>query len=115
MGRSRKFSLVFSIHINKRDTYLLEKIQNFFNSVALAATYASFAGSRSRLGCEAGNIQTNTDGSITYSVTSIKDLLNIIIPHFSKFPLLTQKQLEHPFELFKQIVNLSFVSHIPAG
>ena len=63
---------------------MLEKIPKFFNSV--------------------GNIQTNADGSITYSVTSIKDLLNIIIPHFEKFPLLTQKQLD--FELFKQVVNL---------
>lgn len=57
-----KINLVFSIYIDKRDIYILEKIDNFFNSV--------------------GNIQTNPVGSITYSVTSIKDLSNIIIPHF---------------------------------
>ena len=34
----------------------------------------------------------------------IKYLLNIIIPHFEKFPLLTKKQGD--FELFKQIVEL---------
>ena len=90
-----KVSLAFSIHLHKspgrrcaagtcfaRDIILLEKLQNFFKS--------------------AGNIQINLDGSITYTVTSIKYLLNIIIPHFEKFPLLTKKQGD--FELFKQIV-----------
>nr|UYR50840.1 hypothetical protein [Morchella crassipes] len=43
-----------------------------------------------------GNIQINKDGSITYSVTSIKDLTNVIIPHFCKYPLLTQKQASPP-------------------
>ena len=92
-----KVSLAFSIHLHKspgrrcaagtcfaRDIILLEKLQNFFKS--------------------AGNIQINLDGSITYTVTSIKYLLNIIIPHFEKFPLLTKKQGD--FELFKQIVEL---------
>jgi hypothetical protein len=39
-----------------------------------------------------------------YSVQSIKDLNNIIIPHFKKYPLLTQKRAD--FELFKQIIEL---------
>lgn len=48
-----------------------------------------------------GNTQINKDGSITYSVTGLKDLINVIIPHFDKYPLLTQKQID--FELFKQL------------
>ncbi len=39
-----------------------------------------------------------------YSVSSIKDLVQIITPHFLKYPLLTQKGAD--FILFKQIVEL---------
>jgi hypothetical protein len=39
-----------------------------------------------------------------YSVSSVKDLVNIIIPHFLNYPLLTQKGAD--FILFKQIVEL---------
>lgn len=79
-----KFGLVFSIHLNKRDIELLKKIQFFFKSV--------------------GNIQINADDSISYVVTSIKDISNHIIPHFEKYPLLTRKQAD--FELFKKVVIL---------
>ena len=79
-----KVGLVFSIHLNKRDIELLKKIQIFFKS--------------------AGNIQINADDSISYVVTSIKDISNHIIPHFEKYPLLTQKQAD--FELFKKVVEL---------
>lgn len=37
-------------------------------------------------------------------VTSIKDLTNQIIPHFDKYPLITQKRAD--FELFKQVVDI---------
>ena len=37
-----------------------------------------------------------------YKVSSIKDILNVIIPHFYKFPLVTQKRAD--FEIFKQII-----------
>jgi len=72
--------LSFSIHLNVRDLDLLESIKTFFG---------------------VGNTQINKDGSITYSVTGLKDLINVIIPHFDKYPLLTQKQID--FELFKQL------------
>jgi hypothetical protein len=39
-----------------------------------------------------------------YSVFSVKDLVKTIIPHFLKYPLLTQKGAD--FMLFKQIVDL---------
>jgi len=51
-----------------------------------------------------GNTQINKDGSITYSVTGLKDLISIIIPHFERYPLLTKKQID--FELFKQLAQL---------
>jgi hypothetical protein len=37
-------------------------------------------------------------------VTNVKDLTNVIIPHFYKYPLLTQKQAD--FELFKRLIEL---------
>ena len=41
---------------------------------------------------------------VFYSVSSVKDLTNIVIPFFSNYPLLTQKAAD--FLLFKAIVNL---------
>jgi hypothetical protein len=76
-------SLIFSIHLNVRDLDLLEQIKAFFG---------------------VGYIQINKDGSITYSVANLKDLTNVIIPHFCKYPLLTQKQAD--FELFRRLVEL---------
>lgn len=73
----------------------MKKIQSFFKS--------------------GGNIQINADDSISYVVTSIKDISNHIIPQppfffyikkkgFEKYPLLTRKQAD--FELFKKVVIL---------
>jgi hypothetical protein len=39
-----------------------------------------------------------------YRVTSVKDLINAVIPHFNDYPLISQKHAD--FELFKQAVYL---------
>jgi len=39
-----------------------------------------------------------------YRVTSLQDLINIIIPHFDKYPLLTQTRAD--FELFKKFIDI---------
>ena len=62
---------------------MLEKIQAFFG---------------------VGNITKSGKQAIIYRVTSVKDLINVIIPHFDKYKLLTQKQSD--FLLFKQAVEL---------
>lgn len=49
-----------------------------------------------------GNI-SNVKDSIKYRVTSIKDL-TVIIDHFDKYPLITQKRVD--YELFKQAFYL---------
>jgi hypothetical protein len=52
-----------------------------------------------------GNIYYNKkDDCYHYSVQSLKDLNNVIIPHFSRYPLLSQKQID--FLLFKSVVEL---------
>lgn len=41
---------------------------------------------------------------IMYRVLSLKDIIEVIIPHFDKYPLITQKRAD--FELFKSVVDL---------
>nr|QBM09687.1 hypothetical protein [Dactylella sp.] len=73
----------FSIHLHIKDLALLLRIQSVLG---------------------VGNIAKNKDGSCTYYVRSLKDLINVIIPHFDKYPLITQKRAD--FELFKKVVEL---------
>ena len=74
---------VFTINLHGRDRALLEKIQSFFGGI--------------------GDITIRKkDNSVYFTVKSVKDLINVIIPHFEKNPLLTEKQAD--FELFKEIV-----------
>jgi hypothetical protein len=49
-------------------------------------------------------IQSKNRNTVRFSVSDIKDLTTFIIPHFRKYPLLTQKAAD--FILFKQIVEL---------
>lgn len=51
-----------------------------------------------------GNIANQGKDGILYQVTSLQDLTNVIIPHFDKYPLITQKKAD--FELFKRVVDI---------
>ena len=75
--------LCFEIHLNEKDFALLEWIQNFF-----------------RVGTIVYKQKTK---SIMFSVHSMRDL-KIIIDHFDKYPLITQKRAD--YELFKQVFYL---------
>jgi hypothetical protein len=77
---------VFSIKLDIRDIKVLKKIQKFFNVGSLTV--------RIRKGKHIG----------IYSVQSLKDLTQVIIPHFNKYPLLTQKAAD--FLLFKQAIKI---------
>jgi len=73
----------FSIGLHVRDRALLDSIQAFFG---------------------VGNIRSNkATNSFMYSVYSIKEL-EVIINHFDKYPLITQKWAD--YQLFKQVVLL---------
>ena len=82
----------FQISINKKDIALLELIKstwgvgNIFDNNTI------------------NNKTKEPKNSILYSVSSLQDLKNVIIPHFVKYPLITQKRAD--FELFKLIVEL---------
>lgn len=76
---------IFKIELHLKDALILKSIQSFF-------------------GVGSFRIQ-NTNGRnavAIYSVESIKDMINVIIPHFDKYPLITQKRAD--YELLKKIV-----------
>lgn len=74
----------FTISLHKKDMALMGLIKSYF-------------GGR-------GNISKEYKNIIKYEITSIQDLINVIIPHFEKFPLKTQKKAD--FILWKQAIEL---------
>jgi len=78
-----KFKHLFTIAVHKKDQMILELIKSFFGGY--------------------GEIYKHGKDSLQYIVASKKEL-RIIIDHFNKYPLLTQKQAD--FELFKQAVEI---------
>lgn len=74
----------FAIHIHNKDEVLLKRIQSYFKGI--------------------GKWVDHSHNSVVYSVNSLNDIINIIIPHFDKYPLLTQKFAD--YQLFKSAVLL---------
>jgi hypothetical protein len=75
----------FEIGLNLKDKDLLYQLQDFFGGIGTFRI-------------------DNTNDAIKYSVADLNDLQSVIIPHFNKFPLLTQKRAD--FLLFEQIIEL---------
>lgn len=75
---------VFAIELNIRDSELINRIHSYFGAGIL--------------------VINKSKNSIAFSVQSTKILKKVIIPHFDKYPLLTQKRAD--FELFKLAVEL---------
>lgn len=73
---------VFQIGLHQKDQILLESIKLFLG---------------------VGNITNKGKDAIQFAVSAPKDL-KVIIDHFDKYPLITQKRAD--FELFKQVVDL---------
>ena len=74
----------FQISLNSKDIDLLLQLKEFFGCGLI--------------------INKNTRNESNFRVNSLWDLTNIIIPHFSNYPLISQKAAD--FILFKQIVKL---------
>lgn len=53
-----------------------------------------------------GSISIGSNNLIRFQVSSISDLVNVIIPFFEEYPLISQKRAD--FEIFKQIVMLVY-------
>jgi len=70
-----RVSVSFEINLHIKDIEILHKIKNYFG---------------------VGSIITRPNKNLcVYRLTKIKDLLSIIIPHFNKYPLLTQKYSDY--------------------
>ena len=74
----------FQIKLHYRDKKLLMKIKDFFNEIR--------------------SISFSNDNGVKYRVNKLDDIINIIIPHFKKYPLISQKQSD--YLLFKKIAEL---------
>jgi hypothetical protein len=74
---------LFIIELNNRDILLLKRVRAFFG---------------------VGSFLERKNGKVVYYVQSFADLSKIIIPHFNKYPLLTEKKAD--FILFKNIIEL---------
>ena len=74
----------FQISLNSKDINLLLKLQEFFDCGVI--------------------VNKNTRNESSFRVNSLQDLTNFIIPHFSNYPLLSQKAAD--FILFAKIVKL---------
>ena len=79
-----RVSPIFAIELHKRDLILLENIKDFFGVGSIT-------------------VRININTAI-YCVQSFQDLINVIIPLFDKYLLLTQKKAD--FILFKECLDL---------
>lgn len=70
--------VIFGINLHKKDRALLEQIKYFLG---------------------VGKVTNRVDNAVQYRVSSIKDL-DLIINHFDKYPLISQKKAD--YELWKQ-------------
>lgn len=74
----------FMIGLNTTDKLIIEHIKNYFG---------------------VGEIYNHsTENICRYKVSNFSDLYNVIIPHFLKYPLLTQKYVD--FQLFCRVLDL---------
>ena len=64
------------IKMHERDRPLILSIQNFFNGIG----YVS---------------KPNNSFTVEFRVSTLKDIVNVIIPHFDKYPLITQKYADY--------------------
>lgn len=71
--------------MNYRDLALLVLVQQYFKN----------------RGYFTHSTKTNT---VNFCITKFNDLFNIVIPHFDKFPLITQKQVD--YLLFREIIMM---------
>ena len=73
----------FSISLPDNDLAILELIKTYLGNV--------------------GNISKGGKDSVQYVVASLNDLTNVVLPHFTKYPLITQKAAD--FILFKRVIE----------
>lgn len=81
--------VVFQISLHRKDLEIINLIQKFFEGI--------------------GTISFSSKDMCAFRVTSSKDILNQIIPHFDKYNLISQKQAD--YLLFRRIIKLIEQGH----
>jgi hypothetical protein len=76
-------TLSFEIALDKKDLNILKGLQAYFG---------------------VGGIYKHSGDMMRYKVSSIRDIAKVIIPHFDKYPLVTQKRVD--FDIFKSIIHI---------
>lgn len=76
-------TLSFEIALDKKDLNILKGLQAYFG---------------------VGGIYKHSGDMMRYKVSSIGDLVKVIIPHFDEYQLVTQKRVD--FDIFKRIVYI---------
>lgn len=76
--------VIFSITLHERDICILQEIQAYFGG--------------------AGSISKSGQNTFKYRIESLELISNLIIPHFDKYPLVTQKLGD--YLLFKTVVEM---------
>ena len=74
----------FDISLHKKELELMKQIQNYFGG--------------------AGGINIHGKDSLQYTISSIKEINERVLPNFDKYPLITQKYSD--YLLFKEAINL---------
>lgn len=77
--------VVFQIGLHKKDLDLLKSIKTYFGNVGIIS-------------------ENNKEDMCAFRVSSPKQILEHILPHFDKYPLISQKRAD--YILFKRIVEL---------
>jgi NADH:ubiquinone oxidoreductase subunit K len=75
------------LKMHEKDRDLIQSIQEFFGGIGSVS-------------------KPNKASTVEFRVSTLKDLVNVIIPHFDNYPLITKKHSD--YFLFKQIVLLMF-------
>ena len=73
----------FSIALHKKDLKILQDIKAYFG---------------------VGKIRNEVNDKVKFRVESLKEIVNVIIPHFEKYSLITQKLAD--YLLLKDVVNM---------
>ena len=81
-SRGLKIEANFIINLHKKDVKLLKHIKEFFGGV--------------------GRVSKERNGCCDFTVSSLDQIVTVILPHFDKYPLITQKLAD--YILFKEVV-----------
>uniref|UniRef100_UPI002238FECA LAGLIDADG endonuclease n=1 Tax=Ramaria rubella TaxID=113071 RepID=UPI002238FECA len=85
----------FKIRLSVRDLNLENSIKDYFRVGNVAIKKDDYVPVR--------RVRSTPHTGEEFFITSLKDLNNVIIPHFLEYPLITQKKAD--FLLFKQVVD----------